>query len=256
MPEFPATARMKGDYESLEAVVLVAGGRVKVEASSMELGDWELSEIEVGRQLDGFHVTVDDEELVLGFEDEDAFATALAAERRGRARRTLLPRRVSSPRASAVDQDDSPSEAEVQARDRPVPPPVSDIQKGPPGNSRAGGSREEVIPDRRSTEHRTAGSVGSTLAIAARATLDRWSRLPRRWRLVAGGGVGLAALWVVFPWVVIVGLWAVAAASLLTATIAAVDPYIAVRLPDWALPVRLISTGLSIVFLLLVLALL
>lgn len=240
MLRFTATARMKGEYESLEAVVLVAGGRVKVEAASMELGDWALSEIELGRQLDGFHLTVDNEELVLGVTDADAFARAVDAERKPR----LLPR-LGNRADSRAPEPAIPEPPEAEAGALPT-------QLASPSRSRGTSRPHRPRPRRRSVG--TLPAVGEIAKAIVAKSVQRFHAIPPRWKLI-GAGVGtLGVTWLVFPWIVILGLWGVAAASLLTATLGAVDPFVAVRLPDWALPVRLFSIGLGIVFLLLLLA--
>ena len=64
MPAFQGSLKLIGDTSTLRARVDIDAGRVVVTANGHELGTWDLAELEVQQAADGFHIWVEDEELL------------------------------------------------------------------------------------------------------------------------------------------------------------------------------------------------
>ena len=80
--------------------------------------------------------------------------------------------------------------------------------------------------------------------------------IPLGWKLAAVVGGVAAGLWVFLP-TALVGLVVLAGAALLLGgTLAALDPFTSVRLPERLTPARLLGTGVAVIALALVLAVL
>lgn len=88
MAEFQGTLRVVGHYGSdLDASLKVDDNRLVVVAGSQAIGDWPLEELSVVRERDGFHLKVEDGELVLALVDEDGFEQAITPKSPKRRRR-------------------------------------------------------------------------------------------------------------------------------------------------------------------------
>jgi len=67
-------------------VVDVSEERMTLTAGNRKVADWPLGEVDVASQSDGFHIRVDNEEVVLNVTDPTRFATELGVARRGPSR--------------------------------------------------------------------------------------------------------------------------------------------------------------------------
>jgi hypothetical protein len=75
---FDARLRVPGQARlPLNVVVEVDRGRIAFTSGDKPLGDWLLSTVEVDVRSDGFHLTFDNEEIVLTVTDPAGFARAL-----------------------------------------------------------------------------------------------------------------------------------------------------------------------------------
>lgn len=78
MGEYEGKLRVPGDIgPSLGVTVDLSDSRIRVAAGPSEIGDWDLSEVMVNAEEDGFHMRVEGEELILRVEKDAEFAIDL-----------------------------------------------------------------------------------------------------------------------------------------------------------------------------------
>ncbi len=81
MPAFQGSLKLIGaESQTLRAVVDVERERLVVTASGVEIGNWDLPELSVSHAADGFHISVDDEELVFQTTASAELATTLGVD--------------------------------------------------------------------------------------------------------------------------------------------------------------------------------
>lgn len=77
MPSFSARLHLPGTRLPLSVEVDVSDERMRLTAGDREVADWPMSDIAVAVQSDGFHLTVDNEEIVLNPADSAHFAEVI-----------------------------------------------------------------------------------------------------------------------------------------------------------------------------------
>lgn len=85
MPSFDARLRLPGHSRlPLGVEVDIDHERLTVTAGNRKVAAWPLKKLEVDNRPDGFHITVDGEEIVLSVTDSARFATELGLARNSR----------------------------------------------------------------------------------------------------------------------------------------------------------------------------
>jgi len=77
MSGFNAALKVKGDPEPLQARLEVEDGRLIISAADQRIGEWNLTDLDIGRTPEGFRVQVEGEELLLEVSDPLAFEEAI-----------------------------------------------------------------------------------------------------------------------------------------------------------------------------------
>lgn len=78
MSSFDARLRVPGHHKlPVNVVVDIADEVLSVSTGERKLGDWPLNTLQFSAQADGFHVTLDDQEIVLSVDDSARFALEL-----------------------------------------------------------------------------------------------------------------------------------------------------------------------------------
>jgi len=78
MTAYSGQLRMPGESgPSLGVEVDLSESRMRVLAGETEIGNWELADVLVNAEEDGFHVRVDGEEIILRVEQDAEFAINL-----------------------------------------------------------------------------------------------------------------------------------------------------------------------------------
>ena len=77
MGSFAGKLRVEDDDPALDVEIDLEGERMRISAGDVEIGDWRFDELRVSALVDGFHVRVAGEELVLQVEDDGRFALDL-----------------------------------------------------------------------------------------------------------------------------------------------------------------------------------
>jgi hypothetical protein len=86
MSSFAARLRMPGRSRlPLGVEVDISRERMTLTAGDREVGDWALDQLDIDSRLDGFHITVDDEEMILDVTDSTRFAIEVGIAGRRRA---------------------------------------------------------------------------------------------------------------------------------------------------------------------------
>ena len=95
MSSFDARLRVPGhDKLPVNVVVDIADEMLSVSTGQGKIGDWPLSTLQFSSRSDGFHVKLDDQEIVLGVDDSARFALELGTAGLHRTR-TGIARRLS-----------------------------------------------------------------------------------------------------------------------------------------------------------------
>ncbi len=170
MEEFLGTVTLLGETGEVSASAATSRDELRIVAGTVEIGEWDLGEVDLDLRRDGLHIRDGDEELVFVAANQDEFAQAL--------RRAQLHRR-------------------------------------------------------------------STLRSWAAKVQEGWERIPRRGRPVVVAAAALAVLGALWPWLLVALLAAVAGVALLAGLVTALDPFLAVRLPDRVSPAALLGAGLG-----------
>lgn len=78
MAEFEGKLSVRGDDDPAVAVEIdLDGERMKITSGEVEIGTWSLDEMRVSALVDGFHVRIAGEELILNVEEDGRFALDL-----------------------------------------------------------------------------------------------------------------------------------------------------------------------------------
>lgn len=77
MPSFSARLHLPGTRLPLSVEVDISDERMRLTAGDREVADWPMADIAVAVQSDGFHLTVDNEEIVLNPADAAYFAEVI-----------------------------------------------------------------------------------------------------------------------------------------------------------------------------------
>ncbi|MFO7292714.1 MAG: hypothetical protein FWJ92_09020 [Actinomycetes bacterium] len=78
MAAFEGKLRVQGEQDPPISVEIdLDGERMRIQAGEVEIGDWSLEELRISAMLDGFHVRVAGEEMILDVEDDGRFALDL-----------------------------------------------------------------------------------------------------------------------------------------------------------------------------------
>ena len=168
--EFLGTVTLLGETGEVSASAATSRYELRIVAGTVEIGEWDLGEVDLDLRRDGLHLRDGDDELVFVAADRDEFAEAL----------------------------------------------------------------RRAQPPRRST-------FRSWLARVQRA----WERIPRRRRPIVVAAAALAVLGALWPWLLVALLAIVAGVMLLAGLVTALDPFLAVRLPDRVSPAALLGAGLG-----------
>jgi len=107
MPAFQGSLKLIGDTSTLRATVDIDSGRVVVTANGHELGAWELADLGVQQAPDGFHIWVEDEELLFVTGHPEELADNLGI--------------WSSGESSIQEWEPDPAPTAPRARRRPLP---------------------------------------------------------------------------------------------------------------------------------------
>jgi hypothetical protein len=168
--EFLGTVTLLGETGEVSAKAATSADELRIVAGTVEIGEWDLGEVDLDLRRDGLHLRDGDDELVFMATDQDEFAEAL--------RRAQLHRR-------------------------------------------------------------------STLRSWAAKVQEGWERIPRRGRPVVVAAAALTVLGALWPWLLVALLATVAGVALLAGLVTALDPFLAVRLPDRVSPAALLGAGLG-----------
>jgi hypothetical protein len=92
---FEGSLRLVGSNDSLAATVSLDAGEMTITSGGHQIGQWDLDEMELVRQPDGFRIRVEGEELAVSVKNPAAFAAAVGmadqpnarGSRRGRGRK-------------------------------------------------------------------------------------------------------------------------------------------------------------------------
>jgi hypothetical protein len=78
MAQFEGSLRIIGDPgPPVDASVTVTDGRLTMISGDVEIGNWDMDELSILHRLDGYHIEVEGEELVMAFADSSGFAQAI-----------------------------------------------------------------------------------------------------------------------------------------------------------------------------------
>ncbi len=78
MAAFEGKLRVQGDVDPPISVEIdLDDERMRISAGEVEIGEWGLEELRISAMLDGFHVRVAGEEMILDVEDDGRFALDL-----------------------------------------------------------------------------------------------------------------------------------------------------------------------------------
>jgi hypothetical protein len=81
MAEFEGSLRIIGDPgPPVDASVSVNDGRLLMSSGDVEIGNWDIDELSILHRLDGYHIEVEGEELVMAFADSSGFAQAIQTD--------------------------------------------------------------------------------------------------------------------------------------------------------------------------------
>ncbi len=80
MSGFNAALKVKGDPKPLQARLEVEDGRLIISAADQSIGEWNLTDLDIGRTPEGFRVQVEGEELLLEVSDPLAFEEAIGTD--------------------------------------------------------------------------------------------------------------------------------------------------------------------------------
>jgi hypothetical protein len=90
--------------------------RMTLTAADRTVGVWPLEKLEVTSRADGFHITVDGEEIVLTVTDSKKFAAELGVEQRPRRAVAAKPAQPTPVRSSSVDNKSTPSKTNATVK--------------------------------------------------------------------------------------------------------------------------------------------
>ncbi len=177
MGSFDASLRTIGDRRALPATITVDGGRIKIIAGDLPIGDWALEEVHLEPTGGAaYRMAAEGEQILLEVPDTDAFQSAIEA--RSRMPRRPKVRTARTPRAKAKTDHPKPAlpQVEVAVTGRPT---------GKAADTSGLGTKEP-------------GALDRVLAVAER----RWGSLLPSWvftRPMAVTAVVVLVLTVVFP---------------------------------------------------------
>lgn len=83
---FEGSLRLVGSNDSLSALVSLDAGEMTISSGGHQIGQWDLGELEVVRQPDGFRIRVEGEELAVSVKNPAAFAQAVGIAEKPRKR--------------------------------------------------------------------------------------------------------------------------------------------------------------------------
>lgn len=92
---FESSLRLPGDASELRATITLEDDRIRMAAGQHEIGEWTLDDVAISRRHDGFHLQIEEEELIVTINDSDSFAQAVGIfddARSGRAPSGPMPR--------------------------------------------------------------------------------------------------------------------------------------------------------------------
>ena len=75
--DLTGTVRIMGEADSIPVDIYVADEELRLVSQQGELGRWRLSDIGIAAKLDGFHLRVEGEELIVSTSDDAVFGLAL-----------------------------------------------------------------------------------------------------------------------------------------------------------------------------------
>ncbi len=112
MSSFNARLRLSGRSKLPMGVeVDIDHERMTLTAADKTVGVWPLEKLEVSSRADGFHITVDGEEIVLTVTDSKKFAAELGVEQRPRRAAAAKPAPPTQVRPSSVDNRSTPAKS-------------------------------------------------------------------------------------------------------------------------------------------------
>ena len=101
--DLTGTVRMMGEAESaIRVEIHLEDEELRMVSAHGELGRWPLSDIGVAAKLDGFHLRIEGEELVISTNDDARFAIALGIRSSSSPR---LNRLLAGARDDGIDSD-------------------------------------------------------------------------------------------------------------------------------------------------------
>lgn len=74
---FEGSLRLVGSNDALAATVSLDAGEMTITSGGHQIGQWDLEEMELVRQADGFRIRVEGEELAVSVKNPAAFAAAV-----------------------------------------------------------------------------------------------------------------------------------------------------------------------------------
>jgi hypothetical protein len=205
MQVFEGTVRLVGDADALPAVLAVDGDRLRVSAREQEIGNWQLSDVSANLEVDGCHVVVEGEELIVSVPGLIQFAEAIGPH-------------VTNPGNGSLRKFGQ------RSKEKPDAP---DLQGN--GSLRKFGQRPEEKPDTPDLQGNGAGGI----------------RLATKVRAGVGAGLIVISLAIWAPLVLVGVVLLAALASLLLGAFALMDPYLAVQIPDPVTPSLLFRVGVG-----------
>ena len=82
MGSFVASLKALGDTTGLPATVSVNDGRLSIDATNQNIGDWDLKDIRLEPIPLGYRMTAEGDQIVIEMTDVDGFANAISGKRR------------------------------------------------------------------------------------------------------------------------------------------------------------------------------
>lgn len=97
MDVYSGALRLAGTVDSVEATFTVEGGTLRVTSNDQEIGSWPIDAVTVTERIDGVHLDVEGEDLVVNMADLEAFQASMGVKKRRGLKTRTKPRAASQP---------------------------------------------------------------------------------------------------------------------------------------------------------------
>lgn len=212
MAVFEGQLRVLGETDSgLRAKAAVEGGRLVMTAGTHEIGNWMLDSVAITQRIDGFHMAVEQEELIFTVGDRTSFANAVRTE----------------------DRDGGASEPDRRPAGRPARRSVAPARRSVPP------ARRSVPPAHRSVPpaHPQVGVSRGSRAAAV------WRLVPLLYKAIAGSVLVILILGFLVPGITGMTMMVVGGAAIVVGALGVMDPWLTLRIPGLPSVRVLVITG-------------